>query len=126
MSLVDELTSLAFSRGEVTRANEAIDEARAQRGPHALSYEVALPALGPDEFLTGRALPKLLYFLDCRGVKPPASGGVFVSLFTPDGLHFIDAGLAVEKLVHARGLTMAEAVRRYGADGAGDPPMLGA
>jgi hypothetical protein len=86
---------------------------------------VALPALGPDEYLTHRVLPKLLYFLDCRGVKPPSSGGVFLSLFTADGLHFIDAGLVVEKLVAARGLTMAEAVRRYGADGAGDPPLLG-
>lgn len=126
MSLVAELTSLAFARGELTQANAAIDDARTQRGVNALSYEVALPALGPDEFLTGRVLPKLLYFLDCRGVKPPASSGVFVSLFTPEGLHFIDAGPVVEKLVNARGLTMAEAVRRYGADGAGDPPMLGA
>jgi len=124
-ALVDELISLAFARGEVTNANAAIDDARAERGANALSYEVALPALGPDEFLTLRVLPKLTYFLDCRGVKPPSSGGVFLSLFTADGLHFIDAGPAFEKIVKARGFTMAEAVRRYGESGVGDPPLLG-
>ncbi len=124
-ALVDELIAMAFAHGDVTQANAAIDDARAERGANALSYEVALPALGHDEFLTTRVLPKLTYFLDCRGVKPPSSGGVFLSLFTADGLHFIDAGPALEKLVKARGFTLAEAVRRYGADGAGDPPMLG-
>lgn len=123
--LVDELIALAFERATPLEANEAIGRARELKGEGALSYEVALPALGPDEFLTHRVLPKLAYFLDCRGVKPPSSGGVFVSLFSPAGLFFIDAGPVVERLASARGLTLAEVFRRYGADGAGDPPLLG-
>lgn len=127
--LVDRLAALAFFRASPADANQAIDEARRVRGSDtrdAHSYEVALPSLGPDEFLTTKVLPKLTCFLDCRGVKVPASGGVFVSLFSTDGLLFIDAGPMVQLLAEARGLTLAETVRRYGADGAGDPPLLGA
>lgn len=126
--LVDRLAALAFLRASPADANSAIDEARRVRGTEtheALSYEVALPNLGPDEFLTTKVLPKLTYFLDCRGVKVPASGDVFVSLFSTDGLLFVDAGPMVQVLAEARGLTLAEVVRRYGADGAGDPPLLG-
>lgn len=128
MSLVDHLATLAFHRASPADANRAIDEARQARGSdtrEAVSYEVALPGLGPDEYLTGKVLPKLTYFLDCRGVKPPASGDVFVSLFTESGLLFLEAGPMVQVLAEARGLTLAETVRRYGADGAGDPPLLG-
>jgi hypothetical protein len=127
-ALVEELAALAFHRAEPARANEAIAEARerkAEEGRDAVSYEIALPALAPDEFLLHKALPKLTYFLDCRGVKPPASGHVFVSLFSEAGLLFIDAGLVVERLARARSLTLAEVVRRYGESGTGDPPLLG-
>lgn len=127
-TLVAQLEALAFDRASPADANEAISrvrDARSEGGADALSYEIALPALAPDEFLTHKALPKLLYFLDCRGVKVPASGNVFVSLFTPGGLLFVEAGPLVELLVKTRGFTLAEAVRRYGADGAGDPPLLG-
>lgn len=126
--LVDAIAALAFDRASPADANEAITRVRAARsegGVDALSYEIALPALAPDEFLTHKALPKLLYFLDCRGVKVPASGGVFVSLFSASGLWFVEAGPLVELLVKHRGFTLAEAVRRYGADGVGDPPLLG-
>lgn len=124
-TLVDTLIGMASGRAAAHDANAAIEAARLERGESALSYEVALPALAPDEFLTHRVLPKLAYFLDCRGVKPPNSGGVFVSLFSPDGLYFIDAGPLLQHLAQARGLTLAEVFRRYGADGAGDPPLLG-
>lgn len=126
--LVDQLSKLAFHRAENADANVAIGEVRAARsaeGVEALSYELALPTLAPDEYLKDKALPKLVYFLDCRGVKVPASGGVFVSLFSPEGLLFVEAGPVVELLAQARGLTLAEVVRRYGADGAGDPMLLG-
>lgn len=126
--LVESLSKLAFHRAANADANVAISEVRDARsadGVEALSYEVALPALAPDEYLKDKVLPKLAYFLDCRGVKVPASGGVFVSLFSPDGLLFIEAGPVVEQLAKARGLTLAEVVRRYGADGAGDPMLLG-
>lgn len=128
MNLLEELQSLAFHRAPATAANTAIDEARAMRGgagSEGLSYEIALPALGPETYLLEKALPKLVYFLDCRGVHPPASGAVFVSLFSSEGLTFIDAGPLVEKCAKARGLTLAELVRRYGEQGTGEPLLLG-
>lgn len=127
-SILERLAQLAFHRALPSEANLAIDEvrqARSEAGPEATSYEVAVPELGPDEFLAGKVLPKLVYFLDCRGVKVPGSGGVFVSIFSAQGLLFVEAGPMVEVLAQARGLTLAEVVRRYGADGKGDPPLLG-
>lgn len=126
--LVEQLSKLAFHRAENAEANTAIAEVRdvrANDGVDATSYEIALPALAPDEYLKDKVLPKLACYLDCRGVKVPSSGGVFVSLFSPEGLLFIEAGPVVELLAKARGLTLAEVIRRYGADGAGDPMLLG-
>ncbi|MFO0600837.1 MAG: STAUR_1299 family protein [Myxococcaceae bacterium] len=129
--LIADLSSMAFHRGDVTRANEEIDGVRASRGDDgrdALSYEIALPALGPEDYLSHKALPKLVYFLDCRGVKPPASGDVFVTLFslTPQPeLLFVDAGPFVERVAKERGLSCEDAVARYGEKGSGDPLLLG-
>jgi len=125
--ILEQLQQLAFHRASPLEANQAIEDVRLERSESqdAVSYEIALPALAPDEFLTHKALPRLVYFLDCRGVKVPASGAVFVSLFTSDGLLFLEAGPMVEVLTKARGLTLAEAVRRYGSDGKGDPALLG-
>lgn len=127
--LLERLLAAAFSRGRLEEANQAIDRAREERGvggQPAVSYEVALPALDPDQFLTHRLLPRLVYFLDCRGAPLVGARGVFVSLFTAEGLHFIDAGEVVAVLAAARALDPAELKRRYGERGAGDPPLLGA
>lgn len=125
--IFEQLKQLAFHRASPMEANQAIEDVRIERSESqdALSYEIALPALAPDEFLTTKALPRLVYFLDCRGVKVPGSGAVFVSLFTAEGLLFLEAGPMVEVLAKARGLTLAEVVRRYGSDGKGDPALLG-
>ncbi|MBL8911615.1 MAG: hypothetical protein JNM17_13060 [Archangium sp.] len=128
-ALLEKLEALAFHRADVTTANVAIDEARtlrASEGRDAVSYEIALPGLAPEDFLLHKALPKLVYFLDCRGVHPPASGAVFVSLFSERGLLFVDAGPVVEACAAARSLTLAEVVRRYGESGTGDPLLLSA
>ncbi|MBL9038927.1 MAG: hypothetical protein JNG84_10455 [Archangium sp.] len=128
-ALVDSLVAQAFDRASVTEANQAIDAARARYGGDggpATSYEIALPGFDIDTFLTGRALPKLIYFLDCRGERPPAAPTTFVSLFTPTGLFFIDAGAVALTLGAALGLSPAELVRRYGERGTGDPKRLGA
>lgn len=128
MSLVEVLSARAFARAAPPEANAAIDRVRVERGTPeapALSYEVALPALDPDAFLLQRALPKLVYFLHCRGLAPAPTPGIFLSLFTSTGLLFLDAGETAAFLGQQRGLTPAELVRRYGADGVGDPKALG-
>jgi hypothetical protein len=127
-ALVEAVCALAFARAQVSEANEAIAAARARTevdGVPGTSYELVLPALDPDEFLTHRALPKLVNFLCCRGAHLPGSAGVFVSLFTEDGLYFVDAGPFAVLLGQARGLDAAELMRRYRPDGPGDPLLLG-
>ncbi len=126
--LVAKLAALAFHRAAPADANRAIADARAMRavdGP-PVSFEVALPALDADDFLVRRTLPRLVYFLDCRGMTLPATPGVFVSLFTPEGLFFVDAGLAAVTIGGHAGLEAEELVRRYGESGAGNPLLLGA
>ena len=125
--LVEQLIAQAFERAPVSEANTAIDavrELRAQHAGSAISYEIALPR-DADGFLTVKALPKLVYFLDCRGERPPNTPYTFVSLFTPNGLFFIEAGAVVMTLGAKAGLVPAELVRRYGATGTGDPKLLG-
>ncbi|MCC6332618.1 MAG: hypothetical protein IT380_01365 [Myxococcales bacterium] len=127
-TLVAAACALSFQRADVAQANEAIASARERLevdGAPGTSYEVVLPALDPDEFLTHRALPKLVNFLWCRGARLPGSAGVFVSLFTPEGLFFIEAGPLAVLLGEARGLDAAELMRRYQPDGPGDPLLLG-
>ncbi len=127
--LLATLKALAFERASVSQANAAIERIRLGReneAGSATSYEVALPGLDIDGFLTTKTLPKLVYFLDCRGKRPPRTPRTFVSLFTPDGLYFIEAGAMVMALGAALGvMTPVELVRRYGADGTGDPKRLG-
>lgn len=126
--LLERIVATSFHRASPAEANTAIDDARfirSEGGYESVSYEIALPTLAPDEFLKTKALPKLVYFLDCRGVKVPSSGNVFLSLFSEEGLFFMEAGPVVQLLAEARGLTLAEIVRRYGSSGAGDPPLLG-
>jgi len=127
-ALVERLQGLAFARAPLPEANDAIARVREERaagGQAALSYEVALPALDPDTYLTHRLLPRLVYFLDCRGASLLGGEGLFVSLFSAQGLHFIEAGAVLRALGEARGLDPAELRRRYGEGGVGDPPLLG-
>lgn len=127
-AVLEALMAGALHHASPADANQAIAAARAHLGgefTEALSYEIVVPALDPDGYLTQRALPKLVYFLDCRGAKLPSAPGVFVSLFTPAGLYFLDAGEVVQVLARARGLTLAELVHRYGQTGVGDPALLG-
>jgi len=124
----EQLTALAFDRAALSEANAAIARVREtieKETGSATSYEVALPGVDVFGFLTTRTLPKLVYFLDCRGERPPRTPHTFISLFAPEGLYFIEAGAMVMALAAPLGLTPAELVRRYGAMGTGDPKLLG-
>lgn len=127
-SLVDRLVGHAFASASPVDANEAIGRVRDERSAlhaQAHSYEVVLPGLAPAEYLTELVLPRLVYFLDCHGVRLPGSPEVFVSLFTPEGLFFVESTDLVSLLAEAKGLTLDEARRRYGQGGSGDPLLLG-
>lgn len=126
--LLARIIAQAFDKAPLSEANQAIEHVRnthENETGSATSYEVALPGVDVDGFLMTKTLPKLVYFLDCRGERPPRTPRTFVSLFTPDGLYFIDAGAMVMTLGASLGLAPVELVRRYGANGKGDPKLLG-
>ncbi len=128
-AVLEVLVQRAFLRADPAHANEAIEEARLdvedRTGQPAFSYELFVPTTSVDEYFLSHALPKLVNFLHCRGFKSANTPGVFVSLFTPSGLVFIEAGAVVEALATLRHLSIDEAWRRYGDCGTGDPKLLG-
>jgi hypothetical protein len=124
-ALVSELCALAFARAAPAEANVAIARARERFDGRGVSYEVVLPGFAPEEFLARQVLPKLVHFLCSRGVRLPGSGGVFVSLFTGDGLFFVEAGPFAVRVGAERALDADELMRRYRPDGPGDPLLLG-
>jgi hypothetical protein len=126
--LLEKLSQAAFRKAAAAEANLAIEAVRSERGTQAgpaINYEIALPGFAVDEFLLKKALPRLVYFLDCRGGRLEATAGIFVSMFTPEGLWFLEAGPTALLLGEHAGLSGEELVRRYGDGGAGDPLLLG-
>jgi hypothetical protein len=127
-AVLDALVARAFSRANAAEANTAIEAVRAlqeAQGHQAFSYELFVPTANHDEFLLTVALPKLVSFLDSRGFRGASTPGVFLSLFTADGLHFIEAGAALEVLAGFRQLTVSELYSRSRDGGAREPLRLG-
>ncbi len=113
----DDLLRLAFDHAPAIEANEAIARVRTQQGDeftNATSYELVLPAEGVRPFLLDNTLPRLVNYLESRGAKLPRCGGVFLSIFAGDTLHFLHARDVVELLSQWSGLSMAELKERYG------------
>lgn len=126
-ALVSALTARAFRTVGPAEANVAIAEVRdtleAQLGS-AFSYELFVPRANVDDFFLQTALPKLVNFLHGRGARSSAPG-VFVSLFTAEGLHFIEADVVLEILAAQKHVPVSELFRRYADGGVGDPKLLG-
>ena len=120
--LVEELLGRAFATRPAEEANTAIAEFRRERGGafgEALSYEGVLPVGRERAHLCDVLLPRLVYFLDCRGARPPSAPGVFVSLFHERTLYFLAPDVVFDVLVRATGLTTDEMVARFGASASG-------
>lgn len=131
MGELSELLSAADRVVPGAEANAAIAAMRDERalgGEPGLSYEVVVPAGEPWKHLTGVALPRLVYFLDCRGALAPSTPGVFISAFVGERLYFYDAGAFVGLLAKKAGLEFT-ALRdkwgeRTGGPGAPTSPKL--
>lgn len=121
MTSEDGLAALlerSFARASPADANAAIERQRQARGTEhapAVSWEAVLPTPGGWEALLGSALPRLVYFLDCRGATLPDARGVFVSLFVGDTLYFLEVKDVIDAASRASGLAPAQMVRRWGA-----------
>jgi hypothetical protein len=103
---------LAFERAPAAEANSAIARLRDEREER--SYELVLPEAQVRAFLLERTLPRLVDHLESVGAKLPGCGGVFLSVFSGDTLHFISARDAVQLLSEWSGLSLEELKRRYG------------
>ena len=104
---------LAFAQAPATEANQAIARTREEQGD-LRSYELILPADQVRAFLLERTLPKLVDYLESVGAKLPGCGGVFLSVFAGDTLHFIHARDAMRLLSEWSGLSLEELKHRYG------------
>ncbi|MDQ3262509.1 MAG: hypothetical protein M3Y59_02440 [Myxococcota bacterium] len=120
--LISELLGRAFESASALEANAAMARLRDTLGGEhhlALSYEGVIPQTGGLEYLTGAFLPRLVYFLDCRGAKLPEVHGVFLSLFHGDRLYFLRVADLIDLLSRATGLSADQMVARYGAAAGG-------
>lgn len=106
----------SFHRARAMEANEEMARMRVQEGHDGLatSYELVLPAEGATEHLVQRVLPRLVYFLECRGSRLPHCAGVFCSIFAGDQLYFVRAADLVDELSRLSGLSPEEMVEKYG------------
>ena len=111
MSL-EALKARAFHHVPAPQANAEIERVRVEQGgvggKDALSYEVAVTTY---DDLVEDVVPKLVYFLDCRGLKLDRAPGVFLSLFIGDALYFLQVG----DFFGVLGLPLDELVRKHGA-----------
>lgn len=113
----DELLRLAFDRAPAAEANAAISRIRTGQGDGlswATSYELVLPAQDVRAYLLDYTLPRLVNYLESSGAKLPRCGGVFLSVFAGDTLHFIHARDVMELLSRWSGLSLDELKQRYG------------
>jgi hypothetical protein len=106
----------SFHRVRAQEANEAMARMRVEHGVDgpATSYELILPPQGGAQHLVDRVLPRLVYFLECRGSRLPHCAGVFVSIFAGEELYFVHAADLVEELSRLSGLSLEEMVQKYG------------
>ena len=113
MNDVESFLGLAFAQAPAAEANQAIARTREEQGD-LKSYELVLPTDQVRTFLLERTLPRLVDFLESTGAKLPGCGGVFLSVFAGDTLHFIHARDAIQLLSEWSGLSLQELKRRYG------------
>lgn len=119
MQTLADLLPKAFDSAPAMEANQAIARARDTHGvagQPAVSYEAVVPADATLGHLAEHLLPKLVYFLDCRGGSLTHTPGVFVSLFVSDRLYFFDAAVVVEAARTATQLSLDDLLARWGAD----------
>ncbi len=115
------LLERAFETVRAADANVEIDRVRTSRADglnEVLSYEVLADERAGLEGLAQKVLPKLVYFLDCRGLKLPEVAGVFVSLFAGDRLYFLHVKDFFEVVAPVTGLDVPALVKKYGAEAA--------
>jgi len=106
----------SFHRARAIQANDEMAKMRVQEGHDGLatSWEMVLPAQGATQHLVSNVLPRLVYFLECRGSRLPHCAGVFCSIFAGEELYFVRAADLVDELSRLSGLSPEQMVEKYG------------
>ena len=118
MTPLEPLLQKAFKQVSARDANAEIAaqrEALGVPGQDALSYEVVLEEADGLEAAAEKVLPKLVYFLDCRGAALHDARGVFMSVFVGEALYFLHATDFVAVVAPLTGLSLPELKTKYGA-----------
>ena len=130
---IQALLDLAFRTEPGPNANAAIAETRAGSGPDgqpARVYELLVPADAGLDWLSGAALPRLVYHLESLRARAPSFGGSVVAAFAGDRLFFVRAADFLPAAAGLLGTAVADLYARHGtreertAVKAGDQPLL--
>ena len=113
-SLLDE----AFFQSEVESATRAIEQARARFSEASkldgFSFEIIVPEVVDDAWLSGQLIGPLVYFCQSLGAPPPACPGIFVSLFSGSRLYCVIAAEVIAWAGRELGMSSDELIERYG------------
>ncbi len=113
---IDRLLKLAFEEARGIEANARIQAVRERLGgaKPASSYEVLLPQDASWSWFETEVVPRLVYHLECMGIRPPEAPGVFLSLFQGDRLLFVHAHDAFALISERMALSPEELLARFG------------
>lgn len=113
---LQRLLELRFDEAPGRDANERIQQVRERLGGQkpAVSYEVLLPAEAGWEQFETKVLPRLVYHLECLGIRPPDAPGAFLSIFVGETLYFVHARDALALACERMGLDAEGLLKRFG------------
>jgi hypothetical protein len=124
MDLFQPLLDLAFERASALEANARIADLRERLGgaAPARSYEVVLPERSSLGWLSESLLPRLVYFLESVGARPPQAPGFFVSMFSGQELYFLHVNDVFAFASSALNLSLEDMLDRWGTHEVERPP----
>ncbi len=124
MESLQQLLDLAFERAPGREANERINATRLRLGKHApaRSYEVTVPPGADLAWFEQAMMPRLVYYLESLGAKPPEVPGYFVSLFAGSELYFLHIRDVFAFAAGALAISTEQMLERWGIGDRPEPP----
>lgn len=113
---IERLLNLHFEEAPAIEANARIQAVRERLGAEkqATSYEVLLPKGADWSWFEQNVVPRMVYHLECLGVRPPEAPGVFLSVFEGETLYFLHARDVFALVGELMALTPEELLVRFG------------
>lgn len=113
---IERLLKLAFEEAPGIEANTRIQAVRERLGgaKPASSYEVILPEDEGWSWFEAEVVPRMVYHLECMGIRPPEAPGVFLSIFRGERLYFVHARDALALVSELMRLDADALLARFG------------